>query len=273
MRFSNIFIVLAMVAALSVVSCKNKKSDIQAQEQTLTQKIEYGEEALAIIDSLANIWIQSTAENPSPFDVILTEKEKLVKPDYLFDPKAIDTLLRREQKICALAMLEVDRIVLSSYGMPTNEADEAISKLLMDINFNVYPEDFIYEKKDISRNVAKFYQACKEIGDLAAFWTFNAQVLNEMEYIIAQNPELYFGKISLDTWHTYNNLWNIYLEAACELKDKDPEMAKLNELLYRDYVYYEGYTIDVFDELETAVSFYQKAKDQFVFRRNNMLTY
>jgi len=273
MKKNHLLIAMAMIAALTIVSCKNKKPDIQTQNQIQLQKIEYGEETLAVIDSLANAFAQSLGQNPSPLDVVLTEKEKLVKPDFLYDPKGIDTLIRREQKICALAMLEVDRTVRLAYEMPTEETDEAIAKLLADINFNFSPDDITIDSKSASQNITNIYQACKESGDLAAFWTFNAQAINEAEYIIAQNPELYLGKISIDTWHTYNKLWDLYVDASRELGKFDPEMEKLNELLHRDCVRIEGYTNEVYNEFETVIPFYHIAKDQFEFRRNNMLTY
>lgn len=276
MKRTLFLVAMAAICSLITISCKNtNQNDNQmSANEVEAQKIEYGEEIMAVIDSLSNSWISISAESKIPLNLVLTEKEKMLKPDFLFDPKAIDTLVSREQKVCALAMLIIDRTLLLAYDMPVEETDEAISKLFVDVNFPITVEDLKNKDDDaVSKCVAKTYNHFKESGELATFWLFNAQGINEIEYIIAQNPDLYLSKVSKKDWKNFNTVWDLYCAASRTLKNYDPEMAKLNELLHRDCVYVDGYTSDVYDDINTAIPFYHIAKEQFIFRRNNMLNY
>jgi len=264
---------LVAICSLLTVSCKSTNNQMTAEEAQ-AQKVEYGEEIMAVIDSLVNDWVTLTAGSSRPINLIFTEKEKMVKPDYFFDPKCIDTLVTRDQKVCALAMLVVDRPLLLAYDMPVEESDAAIVKLVADINFPITKEELDNNDGEvISQNMAAVYKSFKEAGDLYTFWLFHAQTINEIEYIIAQNPELYLLKVPAKDWKCFNTVWDLYCAAAHTLAPYDPEMAKLNELLHRDCVYVEGYTCEVYDHYETAIPFYHIAKDQIEFRRNNMLNY
>lgn len=270
-----LFISLAVLATLTIASCKNNKkaNDSQNEKTIETQKAEYGAEAQALIDSLANGIAKYSAAGKNPLDVILSDKEKLVKPDFLFDPKDIDTLVTRSQKTCALAILSVDRLVSITYDMPVEETDNAIAKLAAEINCPFIEEGKPLSGDQLSQGITDRYKACKEAGDTYLFWVFSTQVMNELEYIIAQNPDLYLSKISVEDWEHYNKLWDLYVAAARTLGPIDPEMDQLKELLLRDCVKVEGYTSDVYDNLETALPFYHIAKDKVEIKRNSLLNY
>jgi len=282
MKKSYIILAVAAVAiAIAVIFfVKTNPSKVQPvldyqddpSEIVDAQKAVYAADVLFVLDSLAGEWSKFAAKEASPLNVVLTEKEKLIRPDYLLEPSVVKTLVTKNQKVRAIAMLVQDRTVMMAYGMPTSDIEASIAYLSVDLNFPMTPEELINKEIPLSENISILYNRCRENLELESFWEFCGAFMNESEYIIANNPDLYMGKISQSTWAAYNGIWDIYVQASDELAKYDPEMAMINAMLHRDVILASDEDASIFDSIETANPFYKEALPRIADRRNRMLT-
>ncbi|MDD2289110.1 MAG: hypothetical protein PHT64_03210 [Bacteroidales bacterium] len=134
-----IAIALLFASALIVGACGNTaskkkdagtKSDISMQEQYLTQDL------IIKIDSLiAGFQQLGVMPNMKAIDegtLVLTDREKRVKPTYLMPLDRVNELITLNQKSRALAVYAVDREIAQLYGIPLEEYDKVITQLMID---------------------------------------------------------------------------------------------------------------------------------------------
>ncbi|HPJ82759.1 MAG: hypothetical protein GX474_06660 [Bacteroidales bacterium] len=134
-----IAIALLFASALIVGACGNTaskkkdagtKSDISMQEQYLTQDL------IIKIDSLiAGFQQLGVMPNMKAIDegtLVLTDREKRVKPTYLMPLARVNELITLNQKSRALAVYAVDREIAQLYEMPLEEYDKVIAQLMID---------------------------------------------------------------------------------------------------------------------------------------------
>jgi len=226
--------ITVLLAALSFVSCKNinkKQNEDKAlsAEQVEQTKKEIAQSVLDAVDAIQQEYQQAAQSSFIINKFVLTEEEKLVKPDYLLDSDSANTLLTRSQKINALGIYFVEYWFRKLYGMPEKEIEQVIVKLATDID---YPLDLEYAGSDasMSEKLAKEYQACKEAGDLAAYWQFRNAVLVETDYLIAQNSRLFFNRITPEQWLSYYMKMTTTVNAIKQLAEYDEEMAAVNQM-------------------------------------------
>jgi len=273
MKKSYIFIALAMVSALSIVSCKcsSKKSQEPTQEEIQAQKQALADSVLKKIDAFADVFFQAS-ENRFHFRRFeLTEQEKLVKPDYLLDPLEADKFVTKSQKVSALAIYIIDMGVREIYDMPTEKAREVIAKFVADLN---YPYDIDQRDADIPRSerIKQEYNKCKENGDLAFFWQFQNVVIGEVSYILSQNPELFFSKITEEQLQQFVKWVNEKNKAMRELAKYDADMANVLEF-NKNISFIQS--PDEFKKsnatIESSKQFRIANKDKYIARRNAFL--
>jgi len=258
------FIAFAMVAALLAVSCKNIKNstptfdEVQAQNQVMADSV------MTMLDEFANLYINATEESFEIPQFIITDQEKLVKPDYLLDPSVVNTLTTRSQKVNAMAMLVVSREVRWIYGMPLEDTDAALAKLFAETNFPASAEvSSQYEKKpsDIYR---EDFEVFKERGELDYFWKFQKAMLFSIHYVIAQNPELFFSKFTQEQWAAlYDRLE--YTTNACY------ELAKYDEAFRVTPIVTDDEIVKSIRSIEYAKQFFIENKEAFVNQYNDLI--
>lgn len=269
-----ILIALAAVAALSMVSCRNNsKSRPQesAQEESRQQKQALADSVLASIDLFAYDFIASHEQSFHFDDFELSEKQKLVKPDYLLDPSEANNLVSKSQKINALAIYIMELVIREQYEMPLDETKETIAKLALDVN---YP--FEADKFDAGTPPSEYYRAeyeeCREKGDLTSFWQFQYAVLVETAYIIANNPDLFFSFISNDEWQGFLNSCDKLDEAISTLAQYDDEMGEVWKFRNKMRVSISsGEARAKYADLESARQSNLTDRDKFIVRRNSLL--
>ena len=145
LNMRKIAIALLFASALIVGACGNTaskkkdagtKSDISMQEQYLTQDL------IIKIDSLiAGFQQLGVMPNMKAIDegtLVLTDREKRVKPTYLMPLDRVNELITLNQKSRALAVYAVDREIAQLYGIPLEEYDKVITQLMIDTD-NVAP--------------------------------------------------------------------------------------------------------------------------------------
>jgi len=273
MKAQHILIALAMVAALSMVSCgNNKKAQSQepTQEEVQEMKQALADSVLAEIDAFANECIIASENDIRIKNIELSEQEKLVKPNYLLDLSKADKLVTKSQKINALAMYMVDYSIRQIYDMPLDEAREVIAKLALDINYPIPFED--YYNHSVADCIKKEYEVCKERGDLAYFWQSQEALGIEFEYLFVNNPDLVFNHITEEQWDAWYTRRVSTYKTIKLLAEYDEEMESLYQFLKNNIV------VSSFDEgervhnsKESTREFRLANKDKYISKRNALL--
>jgi len=216
-----------MVAALSVVSCKNNKKTSKDQE-IQEQKEVFADSVLAMVDGYAQEFIKADGMNKFR-GWNISEEQKLVKPDYLFDPAEVNKLVTMKQKYAALAYMTFDQHVRVAYDMPLSEADQAIKKLAAELNFPTAVKE--WSKEAASEFVAEVYNSFKDNGNVQYFWEYQYAFYTESIYVISQNPEVFFNGITEEDYYAAE-LQFFNIRACIEYLAKyDEEIAKLQDMI------------------------------------------
>jgi len=270
MKRSFQFLTLVAICCAMMVCCKNTKTTEPTPEEIQAQKVALADSVLAFVDSLADTYIDYSV-NSFDFNTIkLEDAEKLIKPDYLLDPSEAVSFVTKTQKVNALAIYCVELFIRYMYDMPVDEAKEAIAKLTAELN---HPIDFS-KVKDMTRTerIKKEYEAYKESGNVAYFWQFHNAIVCEMSYLVAQNPELFYSKITDEQWQAFNDRFGMIVDIVEELSKYDEEMLQLWEFgsKYKPYASDEE-IISSNQNIETAKQFHIANKDKYIARRNALL--
>jgi len=264
---------IACVAICSamMVSCKNNKTTEPAPEEIQAQKVALADSVLTKIDEFAEQYWNAQAQSSIFSTMKLTDEEKRIKPDYLLDPSVANTLLTKSQKINALAISAVDIAVCKAYDMPYDDLREAAIKLATELNVP-FDMKFTTGNEPVSEKIKAAYKACKERGELSLFWQFEYSVVVESYYILSQNPELFFSKITEEQWQAFHRVRNTRREAIDELAKYDEEMALLKEFRNNHSVLATKEEKDnKFKSVETAKEYYFAKKEQYAAKRNALL--
>ncbi|MBQ0086240.1 MAG: hypothetical protein KBS72_00950 [Bacteroidales bacterium] len=232
MKKSFLLISLVWVAALTI-SCKNTKNAGSNEESfdaaTLeAAKVELADDVLNTLENLAAGYID--AADKMHFDNLLTdnltEKEKMVTPDYLLDPSVASNMLTRLQKTNALAILVTEYPIRIAYGMPVGQSKEAIAKLVVDLN---HPIDLDGETSGapIAERTKQLYENCKERGELNYFWQFAFACQSSLLYLISNNPDKFFNSIDETSYQNFGKHIKTCLEALKIYAQYDAEIASV----------------------------------------------
>lgn len=264
MKTNRLIIAVSIFSILSV-SCENRQKNIEtttAEEAVESEKEVLGEDALAMIDDLADEFI-GLSESEKPIEILtLSEQDKLVAPDYLLNPDKANYMLTKPQKINTLACLLVERNIRESYGMSLKASDDAIAKLIIDINHPIGFDDI--KEKSISQILREEYEICKDRNELNYYWQFQFSILFSTAYVLSQNPEFYFSHITENQWSSF------YLRAkSCRkaiecLAEYDSGIAKIDNFIIETGIY------DTDRELKTiatAKAFFTDNSEKFAAAR------
>ena len=139
LNMRKIAIALLFASALILGACGNTaskkkdagtKSDVSLQEQYLTQDL------IIKIDSLIagfqQLGVMPHMKAIDEGTLVLTDREKRVKPTYLMPLARVNELITLNQKCRALAVYAVDREIAQLYEMPLEEYDKVIAQLMVD---------------------------------------------------------------------------------------------------------------------------------------------
>ena len=268
-----LFIALAMVAAMSV-SCKNNNKKLQKANAEVVEaaKTVLADDVLATIDEYGQIYLDEC----SNYDIQefiaahLTDEEKLVKPDYLLDPAQTSGLVTKSQKFAALAILSSERTIREAYGMPVEKSVEAQARLALDINYPFHNN----ELKDLktSDKIRRFYEVCKERGELAYFWKLNSAFMTEFLYLMVYNPDLFLNNITDEQWSSFRKRYDSFLSTVRILAKYDEEIASIVNIINEtNSVSNDEETSEAFATKESGINKIIENKDKYIARRNALL--
>jgi len=266
------FLALVAVCCAMMVSCKNTQTTEPNSEEIKAQKAALADSVLAKIDSFVEEYILASGNAFSIKFLELTEEEKMVKPDYLLDPSFASTLVTKSQKVNALAIYLTDLAVRKIYDMPLEETREVIAKLAAQLNHPI-DADFVSDLEiPVSEKIKKEYEACKERGDLAYFWQFQNATVGEVTYVLAQNPKLFFSKITEEQWQAFMKRGDEKNDAMRELAKYDEEMADVLKVFNQNRVVSsDEEKAKVCVSMESEMQFRLDNKEKFIVRRNALL--
>jgi len=266
------FLALAAICSAMMVSCKNKQSE-PTPEEIQAQKVALADSVLSIIDNLAEKYQEAGDSGDFSLNLILSDDEKMVKPDYLLDPDLASTFVTKAQKITALSYYMVDFPVRIAYDMPLDANKEAIIKLTSEINYPV-DIDMLFSNFDmpLSEKLKLEYNAYKNKNDLSSLWALQFAALLEAEYIFTNNPELYMSKLTEEQNQAITDSWHYFKEAISILADYDDEAFETKKLLDS----FEGTISDeeidtLYTTREDAIDTYKKDILHIIDRRNALL--
>lgn len=269
-----LFVILAAFL-LTVTSCGNRNagnnSDETSSASVEAQKCAIADSILVLFDSYAKEY-GDIPQSEMAVDFKLSDKEKLVKPTYLLDPEIASTMVTKQQKINALAILLVETQVRKAYDLPTDKSSEAIIKLSTELNTPIDLEDAMNFDIPASEKARTIYQTCKERGDLSYFWRFNFALVTEMEYIIANNPDIFFKNVSEENLAFYAERNKSLSAGIRQLAKYDSEMNQLNEFIMSNMVAH-NLAVDnqMFRNKEMARQSFKDYKEYFCDIRNNLI--
>jgi len=266
------FLALVAISSAMMVSCKNNKTTEPTPEEIQAQKVALADSVLAQIDAFANNFIDASTRSFDFVSFELTEEEKLVKPDYLLEPEDANKFVTKSQKVNALAIYIVDLPIRKMYDMPMDETKGVIAKLAAELNHPLTPDDVFDFDVSMSEKVKKEYEVCKERGELAYFWQFHNAILIEIAYVIGQNPELFFSKITEEQWQAFMKRTNEENYAMRELAKYDEEMADVLEIFNKNRVVSsDEEKAKVSASIESEKQFRLANNDKFIAYRNVLL--
>lgn len=196
--------ILILIAAVSVCmySCKGKNAKQADQTKTETKSFQESQEEQYILVQLDSISQIMSRLKPFEFissteggKVVLTAREKQVKPNYLMKADVINDLQTLSQKYRAAAVLYIDKKIASLYDMPTNDYDASLRKLVADINDPSLRKVF-GDEGDMAESLKAFYESSKSNNRLSFFWDVCSSALVEQVFIASQNADKFLSSFS-----------------------------------------------------------------------------
>ena len=134
-----IAIALLLISALIISACGNnssKKKDAQTKSEPSLQEQYLTEDLIIKIDSLISgfqrLGVMPHIKAIQEGTLVLTEREKRVKPTFLMPLAKVNDLVTLSQKNRALAVYAVDKAIAELYGLPVEEYEKVIAQLLID---------------------------------------------------------------------------------------------------------------------------------------------
>ncbi|HIT48534.1 MAG TPA: hypothetical protein IAC34_03460 [Candidatus Coprenecus stercoripullorum] len=233
--------ILFAVAAIAAVSaCGNNSGKKQKDSAGTTAKEQYLEKDLQIkldslvteISRLGEIPVVAGIENGK---VTLTEKEKTVKPEYLLSPSKAEEALTLSLKYRTATMLTIDMAVAGLYGMPVDGYENAISKLLVEIDnpaMSAYlGKDAGQSESTVGDRIKALYDACVKNNTVNLFWDAAVAGIIEQMYIVTNNIDKFMPCFTDATAYEVTLRFVLVHEGIKALISEYPELKNLENAL------------------------------------------
>ena len=229
---------LAIVAfaAMVLASCGGSKPQQEVADQDTTQTFEQAQLKAAVkmhLDSLSTQinekQFAAIEENIKAGKIKLSADEKKVKPTYLLSPTVSDNATSIGQKYAIMAMLTADKEVAALYDMEINGYDEAISKLVAEINDPAIKKANEAESKAEKNKI--LYREMEAEGRINFYWIMTSAATIETVYVLSQNVEKFCAGYTDD--QVANITFRIFciIDAIEQLSVYDPQIVGIAEAL------------------------------------------
>ena len=218
----------AAFAAVAFVACGGKQSaqtaeetdSVKSFEQTqIEEKIKVELDSLgAALGQLKQLPIIQKREN----GIELTEQEKQVKPEWLFDPAVAEDATTLAEKYRMISALSVDKAIANLYDMPTDEYEKAISKLVADVNDPSFKD--LDTEASIFEVSETIYNKMEENGRINYFWQLAATSLVEELFAMTQNTEKFISVFDDESASNVTYRIVLLIDAINRLTEYDPDL-------------------------------------------------
>ena len=264
-KISFFAVALAAVAFAACTGNKPKGGENET-EQTKSFEQEQIEENIKVqIDSLAS---EFGKLKPIPIfkqdgdNLTLTDEEKQVKPDYLFDPSIAENAVTLAEKYRTLSALSVDKGIAKLYDMPTDKYDEAITKLATDINDPSFK--VLSDASNAFEASAELYAAMNENGRFNYFWQLASTSIVEQLYVTSQKSDKFIQAFDDDAVSNITYRIALLQDAINRLSEFDSELKPITEAI-KPLSVLNAVTVDEFKaQLE-------EAKEEIAESRKNLI--
>lgn len=225
---------LATVALLASCVNNNNKPNVTETEEVKSFEQEQIEATIKVqVDSLASLY-SNMDDSPvmvalKSGQILLTDEEKQVKPDYLLAAEAANDLVTLSQKYRAVGIYSIDEFVAESYEMPTEELIASRSRLIVDLNdpaFDLFVKES-YTDSTFAKTFEEFYNAEEESGRINFFWETATSAFVEQIFILTQNPDKYLAAFDDQKAADFTYRLIILQDALERLQEYAPELKEL----------------------------------------------
>lgn len=221
--------------AVSSSTSTSKSDESSAKSQYLAENVLVKMDSLvAEMGRLGNLPIVTKMQNG---EFVLTEKEKMVKPDYLLDISEVNSFHTLRQKYCGAMVYGVDMNVAELYQMPSaEEYRQTVSKLTVDIDNQALAE-FVTGgrgQKDAvpyKNAIRKMYDEELARGRVDLFWNMMVASVVEGIFVSTQNIDKFIVCFDDRTAAETTKRISKCREAIEELIPYHPEMENLYMVL------------------------------------------
>lgn len=255
------------IAAMIFASCGGNKGTQEAEQADTLKTFEQEQIEAKIKVELDSLASKVGELKKLPFlqegedGIVLTEQEKQVKPEYLFDPAIAENAATLAEKYRALSALSVDKNIAALYDMPTAEYEAAISKLAADINdpsFKDLDATTLYETGQ------QLYDAMNENGRINYFWQMAGASLVEEIYVMSENSDKFLA--AFDDKSAEDVTYRVVLlrDAIDRLANYDEEIKPVAEAVSA----LEPLNAISVDQLKAQLA---EAKEKITEARNNLI--
>lgn len=238
--------ILLCAALVLASSCKNKSKEAEQQapdyenasEAELVQA-DLKAEMQNLMESAKKIKPVAFISSSKDGSLVLSEKEKMVKPDYLIEPSSTNDLVNLTQKYRAIGMMTSDKTIAQLYDMPINEYNEAIFRILTDINDPALTNFYTLPVEDIETNREEyeiFVDQEYEEGRAQFFWEAVAAAMVEQIYIVTRDVDKFMPMFTDESASDITFNFICVHDALTKMVAIYPEMESLNEILTSLYV-------------------------------------
>jgi len=233
-------------ALFALPSCMNQGGDsdsnadsvaISKEEQLLMEQLKFNINNL--VESAKQLKAAPFVSQKDDGSIELTEKEKMVKPDYLFDLSSTNELVDLSQKYRAVAILGIDQVIAEKYDMSTAGFKASIAKLVLEIDdpaFSKFAQTVWEEHGPVNEAISELVDGEYEADRAKFFWEFIAAGLVEQTYVLTENMDKFMPMFDDQSASdvTFNFVCVHY--GITEMIKLYPEMASLDEVLLPLYV-------------------------------------
>ena len=145
-----------------------------------------------------------------------------MKPDYLLAPSVAENATTLAEKYRMISALSVDKQIAELYEMPTDEYQQAITKLVTDINDPSFKE--VEDASTIYETAQNLYEAMDKNGRINFFWQLAATSLVEELYVLNQNSEKFITAFDDDAAANVTFRTVLLIDAINRLTEYDQDI-------------------------------------------------
>lgn len=226
---------------LCLCACTGNKTTNTNAPLTDEETIVLQETVVNQLDSLANLLCDSTQLASfytllEPTSFVLTDDQKLAKPDYLLENKDFESIVTLSEKYRAQAMAMVDSRVSKLYGLDkTSDYEALIEYFQAEIADNAFNDMAAKGHQDFfePQTYIKLYEDMKAAQRLPYFYESTTAMVVETLYILSKTDDILVSQLSDDQTQALVRHLSIVAEASDLLSQSNPYLKKSAQSLIK----------------------------------------